>query len=364
MINEQRLESIFCKTQEQLHKYLIKKLKSYGYEIRQSKKNFVYAEGNMPVMLVAHLDTVHKKTASFICKAKNGIWMSPDGIGGDDRCGIELILSVLDTGRRPHVLFTHDEETGGDGATYFTQTAIKPDINFIVEFDRKGNKDAVFYDCENHDFISFVEKFGFEEDWGTFSDISIVAPHLKVAAVNLSSGYYNAHTQHEYVSIPDMNSIFERSLPLIDDNKTKFEYVEAKYSRWDRHYDATYSRYGYWDYYKDFDWDYEVARKGKSKEDDKKKSEKETENLKSIDLMEVPTNGYVMFGDDYFDGCDAMFYVDEEGAVYMEDDETSEMCLLYEAYAFDVNGNELKYDDKTAIHYLGKIDTMVPEMAY
>ena len=250
-INEQRLESIFCKTQPQLHKYLIKKLKSLGYAIQQKKQDFIYAEGNIPVMVVAHLDTVHKTQTKFICKANNGVWMSPNGIGGDDRCGVELILSILDAGRRPHVLFTHDEEIGGLGAETFVKEGITPEINYIVEFDRMGDNDAVFYDCDNADFVDFVEKFGFKENFGSFSDISVIAPKLMVAAVNLSSGYHNAHTNYEYISIPEMNSIFEKSLKLIDTHETKFIYIESLYTKWSFTKDAG-TAYGGWYYGKDY----------------------------------------------------------------------------------------------------------------
>ena len=34
---------------------------------------------------------------------------------------------------------------------------------------------------------------------GSFGDISILAPYLKTAAVNLSAGYYNAHRKHELI---------------------------------------------------------------------------------------------------------------------------------------------------------------------
>jgi len=39
---------------------------------------------------------------------------------------------------------------------------------------------------------------------GSFSDISIAAPHLDIAAVNISAGHYNGHRRHEYARLDQM----------------------------------------------------------------------------------------------------------------------------------------------------------------
>ena len=162
--------------------------------------------------------------------------MSPQGIGGDDRCGVYIILSLLkQLSVRPHILFTMDEEIGGIGAKAFAGYIANNKIlnlKYIVEYDRKGNNDAVFYDCDNDDFTNFVEKFGFTRAYGTFSDISVIAPELGVAAVNLSSGYYNPHTEHEYVSMKDMENIIKMSLNMLNAECESFEYIEMKSYRY------------------------------------------------------------------------------------------------------------------------------------
>jgi len=132
-----------------------------------------------------------------------------------------------------HVLFTEDEETGGRGAIQFSNSDIKPDVQFIVEFDRQGNSDAVFYDCDNPEFTAFVEKYGFNRREGTFSDISYIAPALGIGAVNLSSGYYHAHSQQEIIRIADVESIIERASRLLSNVGTKYEYMEREYLDWE-----------------------------------------------------------------------------------------------------------------------------------
>lgn len=233
-----KIEKIFTLSDTNLKNSLRNELHGYGYckEKIHNKGKFLYAEGNAPYMLVAHLDTVHKSLPSIICYSKDGDYMmSPQGIGGDDRCGVYIILALLKKlPFQPYVVFTMGEEIGGIGAqaftTYITNNNKIPELKYIVEFDRKGKKDCVFYECDNQDFTDFVEGFGFTRAYGTFSDISTIAPALGVAAVNLSSGYYNPHTNYEYVSMNDMHDIIEASYNMLCAECNAFEYVEKQYS--------------------------------------------------------------------------------------------------------------------------------------
>lgn len=242
-----KTEKIFTLSATHLKRALRNELIERGYskESVHHKSKFLYAEGNAPYMLVAHLDTVHKKLPTIICYSKDGDYMmSPQGIGGDDRCGVYIILALLDKlPFKPYIVFTMDEEIGGIGAQafvdYMSTKDSLPELKYIVEFDRKGNDDCVFYDCDNKDFTNFVESFGFKTQYGSFSDISTIAPAFGVAAVNLSSGYYNPHTEHEYVSMNDMHDIIEMSLKMLCSESEKFEYIEKVYSV------SKYSKYGY-----------------------------------------------------------------------------------------------------------------------
>lgn len=210
------------------------------------KDKFILVKGDVPIMLVAHLDTVHKIPVKFICKSKKGnILMSPQGIGGDDRCGVYALVNCYeDATKKPWLLFTCDEEIGGVGATAFAKahaTKTLPekinDLKLIVEIDRRGKNDAVYYDCDNPEFENYITSKGFITNYGSFSDISIIAPELGVAAVNLSSGYYNAHTCHEYINRKQINATIRRVNEIIQDateiDFPQFEYIERKYDSLD-----------------------------------------------------------------------------------------------------------------------------------
>ena len=233
-----------CKmTQNDLKKYTKDTLLKFGYPKVISGNGFVYAQGELPILLVAHLDTVHKELPKTIHYDKiKKILSSPEGIGGDDRCGIYMILEIVKYSKCS-VLFCEDEEIGAIGANNFIKSSISKNLefNYIMEFDRKGSNDAVFYDCANEEFEQFITKKFFKTAYGSFSDISVLAPELGCAAVNLSCGYYNAHTTDEYVVWDEMMKSIWAAHEIIETttNADKFEYVERSYG----------GKFSDWDYY-------------------------------------------------------------------------------------------------------------------
>jgi hypothetical protein len=238
-------EDICKMTQPELKKYMKGYLASRKYNV-VDEDGFLYAKGEVPVLLVAHMDTVHVKQCEKIYKV-NGRMTSPQGIGGDDRCGVFIIMNLVKE-LKCSVLLCEDEEKGGVGARKFTKakhviTNDKEqaeevryidhlDVNYMVEFDRKGNNDAVFYSCANEEFIDFVEDAtNFKFSTGSFSDISVLMPEAKLSAVNLSCGYHNPHCVTEYVIYDEMMDTVEAAKTLIKEKCDKpFEYIKKTYS--------------------------------------------------------------------------------------------------------------------------------------
>lgn len=252
-------EQLCFMSQEKLKNYVVKQLKQSHNKVIEDD-GFVFAQGKFPVLLVAHLDTVHKELPKTIqydsCK---GIYSSPQGIGGDDRCGVFMIFEVIKK-YNCSVLFCEDEEIGTVGAKKFTKhkAAQGLSFNYIIEFDRMNSNDAVFYDCDNDDFEDFITKEFYKTAWGSYSDISVVAPALGCAAVNLSCGYHKAHTTDEYVVEQEMYASIEAACKILErtTDEDKFEYIEAPH----------YYKYQYGDYYgwyDDYNWtdDYSKDKK-------------------------------------------------------------------------------------------------------
>ena len=231
------LEDFLCPTQKQLFKRLCKKFKG---KTLIGKGNFILVHGQAPVMLIAHLDTVHEKPVRDICtSADKNILMSPQGIGGDDRCGCFALVKIYQYAQiKPWLLFCCDEEIGGLGAKKFCfahQQRQLPndldDLKFIIELDRKGKNDAVFYQCANTDFETYITSKGFKTAQGSFSDISVIAPELRVAAVNLSCGYHAAHTLHEYINRSHLDNTIQKVINIVfessRDDLPIFDYRES-----------------------------------------------------------------------------------------------------------------------------------------
>lgn len=251
-----------CKmTQKELKEYLVKYLRSKGYAPIVGD-GYIYAppkEDKMvtSVLLIAHMDTVHHERIKEVQKIPVLVQgnedvetriSSPQGIGGDDRCGIWAIMNLVNE-HNCHVLFTEDEETGGVGARNFSKTelckAVAKQIDYMIEIDRRGNNDAVFYSCDNKDFTEWItSNTTFKKAEGSFTDISVLMPVMEIAGVNFSSGYYNAHTLNEYVVEEELEDIIERISTLLTvEIPSTFKYIRKTYSY------GSYNSYGYYSGY-------------------------------------------------------------------------------------------------------------------
>ena len=196
------LERIVSLSQTELKATLAQYLKG-KYKKVIVEKEYIVAEGNIPVALVAHMDTVfYNQPSEIYYDQRKAIMWSPDGLGADDRAGIFAILQIIADGYRPHIILTTDEERGGLGAQALAKKKCPIEfLRFMIQLDRKGSNDCVFYECLNPEFIKFIEHFGFAEAVGSFSDISFLMPAWKICGVNLSIGYKDEHTIAETLNV-------------------------------------------------------------------------------------------------------------------------------------------------------------------
>lgn len=286
------LISLLKKTQKEMKTYL-KYTMEYYYEKQNiiDEDGFLYIRGKNPVCLTSHMDTT--PTVSGIKRTPVTDWYedtkteddvthhvisSPQGIGGDDRCGIWTILNILkETDFRPYIVFCEDEEIGCVGSNKFSKTKWCEELEnckFIIEIDRRGNNDAVFYDDINYDFHDWVqEATGYKENFGSCSDISYLCPACGRSGVNLSSGYYNEHTLEEYIVPEETLRTKEAVIKLIEEavkeETESFEYKEHKYSSYGFGRYSSYYNYDYDDWY---GYNYEGYSSKKSYYDDEDSS--------------------------------------------------------------------------------------------
>ncbi|ALA07296.1 hypothetical protein SECTIM467_172 [Brevibacillus phage SecTim467] len=171
------------------------------------------------VMLSAHMDSVKNIQKGRKVIEKNGVFFSTKGVlGADDRAGIAIIMSVLrnidkiDFNGNIKVAFTVSEEIGCVGSRKMDVNWYE-DVDLAIVVDRRGNRDIVTGCGAPYNFCSeAVGKF-FENcsglldmDWkvvgGGTSD-AITFSSNGIHSVNLSAGYYNEHTEKEFVVIKD-----------------------------------------------------------------------------------------------------------------------------------------------------------------
>jgi hypothetical protein len=179
-------------------------------------KAFAFVKGNRPdrVLLVAHVDTVFDRPpGSDEIAVKDGVISSrnPDiGIGADDRAGVAILWELRNSGHS--LLLTCGEEQHGLAAHAIANSPQYRELHgeisrhcFIVEFDRRGGSDLVYYDVGTPEFAAYCAcETGYSEAQGTFTDICEL--NATVAAVNVSCGYHDEHWPRETLNLAEWHS--------------------------------------------------------------------------------------------------------------------------------------------------------------
>jgi hypothetical protein len=227
------LDNILRAKTPELPYFLYEELTKYGIDLAADGKKYTYYPGTIPVMLVAHLDTVHSGPPQemYYDKSQGCIW-SPDGLGADDRAGVWGVMEIVRRGYRPHILFTDEEEVGGKGARQAVEEFTPDGVHCLIEMDRKGSDDCVFYSDDNKKWHKWVKKFGFTKQIGSFTDISVLMPAWKVSGVNLSIGYYAQHTKTERLLIHEAVDTIDKVCRMLDVAPKKPVVYVAEVSKW------------------------------------------------------------------------------------------------------------------------------------
>lgn len=269
----------------------------------------VFAEGDIPVTLVAHLDTVFDvPPTDFYIDAKKGVLWSPEGLGADDRAGVFAILKLISLDCKPNIVFVTDEEIGCVGAQNVIEEYPKCPFksNFIIELDRRGRDDCVFYNCANDEFEEYIESFGFVTRIGSFSDISVLAPAWGQAAVNLSIGYYNEHSFQEHLNVFYLFETLEKVMHIFERCDKHFEYIDAFKDFYNTDYSA---------------WNYEFIDETELAEGAVTKCAFCNEKYQDYDIIPVDFNGRKLglcldcltkANVQWCDKCNSLYYVSNE----------------------------------------------------
>lgn len=230
-------ERLVSLSQKEMYHAMLGFLKAKYEKNVIATKEYIVAVGDIPIALVAHMDTVFSTPVSdlYYDQRKATLW-SPQGLGADDRAGIFAILKIIRDGYRPSVILTTDEEIGGVGASELANIPCPiPNLKYMIELDRRGTNDCVFYDCYNPDFTAYVESFGFCEQWGSFSDISFLMGAWDKCGVNLSIGYIDEHSIAETLHAKPMFDTIRKVKKMLEEKDIpdfQYDEITKAYSQW------------------------------------------------------------------------------------------------------------------------------------
>lgn len=247
-----------CETQDKTRDYVKKVLDFNGIEYFEDKAGNVYNLTNKDVpLLSAHMDTVMReedmKLAVKLVEDNTGIIATGGICGGDDKCGVYIVLKVLvEKKYSVNFIFSTDEEIGCVGIRDFIKNEdnvkdLKENCLYCLVLDRKGNTDIIcnynYYGTkEFEDTLKEVSKknnFRYTPVGGVYSDADYISEFMSTA--NLSVGYYNPHSSKEYIDINDMNMAKYYVDAILEEVTERFEPEDKIYS----YYDTYYGSYDY-----------------------------------------------------------------------------------------------------------------------
>lgn len=222
-------------------------------------------EGEFYPCVTAHLDSVQSKHKLYIqagqnldvktriVKNKHEIYVEGMGIGGDDKAGVLIGLSMFKHVDKLKACFFLEEETGCRGSknlnkTWFNNVGYvlgydSPDLNraayacsgtklFSAKFFKEHMRDI----CKKHGLTDFRSE--------PFTDVKEIREQTNIMCMNFGSGYYNCHSSNEYCVIEDMDTACRMGHELIEHLGLERHELEHKaYSAaWVKQADGSYKK--------------------------------------------------------------------------------------------------------------------------
>jgi putative aminopeptidase FrvX len=204
-----------------MERFITRRIKKLGLQYETDTYGNIYVtkgQSDLYPTMVCHIDTVHNVNENVIVqKIQNKLYafdhvqMQQYGIGGDDKVGIYITLQLLEHFENFKAVFFKDEEVGCVGSRQADFTFFD-DSTIVLECDRKGISDFVnnigmveLFNKELEDDISAIlNHYKRKVTTGGMTDVQQIAEHNNVMVANMSCGYYEPHSDNEYIDIEDV----------------------------------------------------------------------------------------------------------------------------------------------------------------
>lgn len=216
-------------SEEGLQGFIRQELYKKGIEFYIDEYNQTYNFDNTgKPLLVAHADQVNHVPLMKLTETDIAI-IGDSNLGADDKNGIWIILNLLDKYPDSNFCFSNKEEVGGDidSVLYYNEELVQ-DIPYCLVFDRTGGSDIIgswnrYCSDEFEDEVSYIgTEFGFKTTYGLFSDCDEISRYLN--CVNISCGYYQAHSDKEYTIKRDLINSLEFGKSILKNITRSFEH--------------------------------------------------------------------------------------------------------------------------------------------
>ncbi len=178
-------------------------------------KQKAYAQAGQPLQVKTRISTVNKK---------HEIYVDGMGIGGDDKAGVLIALSMFSHLDTLKACFFLEEEIGCKGSSNLNKDWFN-DVGYVIGYDSPDLNRAA-YACSGVNLFSanffktymqdICKKHGLTKFQSEpFTDVKEIREKTNIICMNFGSGYYNAHSDREYCVIEDMDTACRMGVELI-----------------------------------------------------------------------------------------------------------------------------------------------------
>lgn len=210
--------------------------------------------------VISHTDTVHNIDTinifeEMLPNAQDELKLSykayndqgnPTGIGGDDKCGVFACLTLLKELPNLKAAFFVSEETGCHGSMKANEDFFQ-NVGYGIQFDAPENwmitekcfgqvlfdRDTEFFEKCDKVLTEGMDNSLMQYMVHPYTDVYALRSKFDFSCINISIGYYNYHTKHEYVVVDDVFNGIEMGRKMIEGLGNKLHYKESvKQTKW------------------------------------------------------------------------------------------------------------------------------------